>query len=93
MLVGREAVQTPHEPGPFATARVAVVHAIPESVTMTSQPVLNTTPLFQTSLREWQAQWKEHQGQTNSLGSEPHRSRPARFVRRPSRRPVPRPQA
>jgi hypothetical protein len=60
---------------------------------MTSQPVLNTTPLFQTSLREWQAQWKEHQGQTNALGSEPHRARPARFVRRSPRRPVARPQA
>ena len=59
---------------------------------MTSQPVLNTTPLFQTSLREWQAQWKEHQGQTSSLGSEQHRYRPARFVRR-TRRPVTRPQA
>jgi hypothetical protein len=59
---------------------------------MTSQPVLNTTPLFQTSLREWQAQWKENQGQANSPGSEPHRTRPARFARR-SRRPVARPQA
>ena len=59
---------------------------------MTSQPVLNTTPLFQTSLREWQAQWKGNQGQTNALGSEPHRTRPGRYVRR-SRRPVARPQA
>jgi hypothetical protein len=23
-----------------------------------SQPTLNTTPLFQTTLRQWQAQWK-----------------------------------
>jgi hypothetical protein len=59
---------------------------------MMSQPVLNTTPLFQTSLREWQAQWKEHQGHTPTPGSEPHRTRPARFARR-ARRPAPRPQA
>ncbi len=79
-------------PDRLATARAAVVHAIPESVTMTSQPVLNTTPLFQTSLRDWQAQWKEAKSQTGAPGSEPSRTRPGRFVRR-SRRPVTRPQA
>jgi hypothetical protein len=79
-------------PGPRETARAAVVHAIPESVTMTSQPVLNTTPLFQTSLRDWQAQWKEHQSQAEAPGSEPHRTRPGRYARR-SRRPIARPQA
>jgi hypothetical protein len=59
---------------------------------MMSQPELITTPLFQTSLREWQAQWKGNQGQPNTLGSDSHRTRPGRYARR-SRRPVARPQA
>jgi hypothetical protein len=58
---------------------------------MTSQPVLNTTPLFQTSLRDWQARWKENQGQTRAPGVEANRTRPGRFARR-SRRPVAQPQ-
>jgi hypothetical protein len=28
-----------------------------------AQPTLNTTPLFQTSLRDWQASWKASRGQ------------------------------
>jgi hypothetical protein len=29
------------------------------------EKALNTTPLFQTSLREWQAQWKARRGEAN----------------------------
>jgi hypothetical protein len=28
-----------------------------------SPPVMNTTPLFQTSLRDWQAAWRAERGQ------------------------------
>jgi hypothetical protein len=44
---------------------------------------LNTTPLFPTSLRRWQAAWRAGQGLTADSGERPVVAvRPARFKKR-----------
>jgi hypothetical protein len=48
-----------------------------------SQTAVNTAPLFQTSLREWQATWKNNRLQDgNRSATAP---RPGRLARRPHR--------
>jgi hypothetical protein len=39
-----------------------------------SQPTLNTTPLFQTTLRQWQAEWKaNHSAASGAPATAPRR--------------------
>jgi hypothetical protein len=57
-----------------------------------SQPTLNSTPLFQSTLRQWQAEWKAGRSDGSGvalaprrlLGSGVHRVRQGRNARRPS---------
>ncbi len=50
------------------------------------QPTLNTTPLFQTSLRDWQASWKASrtQDRTGPGAVSPRLGRISRRVPRPA---------
>jgi hypothetical protein len=56
---------------------------------MMSEPVLNTTPLFQTSLRDWQAAWRAEKGLSNPRPAPgtPAPQRLGRFKRRARRQP------
>ncbi len=62
---------------------------------LVNTPTLNTTPLFQTSLRSWQAAWRAEKGQSSdrpASGMQPlHRL--GRLKRRVRRQPDARPQA
>jgi hypothetical protein len=51
-----------------------------------SLPTINTTPLFQTSLRSWQASWKASQeaGRPSATAT-PRGQRLGRLLRRPRR--------
>ncbi len=52
---------------------------------MMSQPSLNTTPLFPTSLRRWQAAWRAEKGHSDPEAAAertPVAVRPQRFKRR-----------
>jgi hypothetical protein len=57
-----------------------------------SQTTLNTTPLFQTSLRDWQASWKANRPQDRSAASTVT-PRPGRLGRRSPRLAVGRAQS
>jgi hypothetical protein len=59
-----------------------------------SQPVINTTPLFQTSLRSWQAAWRAERGQADGrpAAGPPALHRLGRLKRRPRRPAEVRPQ-
>jgi hypothetical protein len=63
-------------------------------MTTMSETALNTTPLFQTSLRSWQAAWRAEKGQSGDRpqGGTPPLSRLGRFKRRTRRVPDARPQ-
>ncbi len=61
-----------------------------------SLPTINTTPLFQTSLRSWQASWKASQTRAGQQEASPEGGRPSamaaprnqrlgRLLRRPNR--------
>jgi hypothetical protein len=61
-----------------------------------SLPTINTTPLFQTSLRSWQASWKASQPRPGQPDASPEDDRPSataaprsqrlgRLLRRPRR--------
>jgi hypothetical protein len=54
---------------------------------------LNTTPLFQTSLRDWQASWKARQGSAGHRPGGGHPDRLGRLCRRPKRHAAGRPHA
>jgi hypothetical protein len=49
-----------------------------------SQPTINTTPLFRTSLRSWQASYKANRPQAESP-AEPPAQAPSGVVARPNR--------
>jgi hypothetical protein len=63
-----------------------------ESASMSSIS-LNTTPLFQTSLRDWQANWKARQGSSGHRPGGGHPDRLGRLCRRPKRHAAGRPRA
>jgi hypothetical protein len=62
-------------------------------MSMMSQLPLNTTPLFPTSLRRWQAAWRAEKGPSDQEAERPPVAvRPQRFKRR-NRRPADKPVA
>jgi hypothetical protein len=63
-------------------------------MTTMAETVLNTTPLFQTSLRSWQAAWRAGKGQSSDQPAPgtPALHRLGRFKRRLRRTPEARPQ-